>query len=185
MAVILLRGFSHSGKDFIGNLLCNKYEYTRFAFADSLKNIVAKNFNCSVETLHSQEGKLQICESDTLKRTYRQILIDEALRLRNINANVFVEHCCQEIKKSSATKIVITDWRYTNEISIIQETFPDFKVYPVHVVRTNQTTSPVDDISEHHLDKRTNDYILHNTMDHTINNNIHKLASFINYDLSL
>lgn len=185
MAVILLRGFSHSGKDFIGNILCNKYEYTRFAFADSLKKLVAQNFNCPVETLHSQEGKLQICESDTLKRTYRQILIDEALRLRNLNSNVFVEHCCQEIKKSSANKIVITDWRYPNEISIIQETFPNFKVYPVHVVRANQIDSPVDDISEHHLDKRTNDYVLQNTMDSNIKSQINKLVCFINYDLSL
>ena len=97
MSIILLRGFSHSGKDFIGQILCSDYDYKRYAFADSLKKIVAKDFNCPLEQLHSQQGKLQICESDLLKRTYRQILIDEALRLRNIDASVFAKHCCKEI----------------------------------------------------------------------------------------
>ena len=97
MSIILLRGFSHSGKDFIGQILCNDYGYKRFAFADSLKKMVQLEFKCSSEQLHTQEGKLQICENDLLKRAYRQILIDEALRLRNIDAGVFAKHCCTEI----------------------------------------------------------------------------------------
>ena len=97
MSIILLRGFSHSGKDFIGQILCNIYGYKRFAFADSLKKMVQLEFKCSWTNLHTQEGKLQVCESDTLKRTYRQILIDEALRLRNIDTGIFATHCCAEI----------------------------------------------------------------------------------------
>ena len=48
MSIILLRGFSNSGKDFIGEILCNQYNYTRYAFADSLKNMVSKKFNCPI-----------------------------------------------------------------------------------------------------------------------------------------
>jgi hypothetical protein len=184
MSIILLRGFSHSGKDFIGQILCEKYDYKRFAFADSLKKIVSKDFGCSLEQLHSQEGKIQICENDPLKRTYRQILIDEALRLRNIDINTFVKHCCNEIigpnPEQTPERIVITDWRYPNEITVLEQAFPKYKVIPVHIQRINQTTSPVNDISEHQLDMRTNDYVINNNMDETIYNEVEKLINFIN-----
>jgi hypothetical protein len=41
MIIILLRGFSNSGKDFVGNIISLKYGYKQFSFADSLKQIVA------------------------------------------------------------------------------------------------------------------------------------------------
>jgi hypothetical protein len=183
MSIILLRGFSHSGKDFVGQILCNEFDYKRFAFADSLKKMVAKDFNCPVEQLHSQEGKLQICESDSLKRTYRQILIDEALRLRNLDAGVFVKHCCNEIiganPEATPDRIVITDWRYPNEIKIIQEFFPRYNITPVHIIREGQTESPVNDISEHQLDNRTDDYRLINQMNNSIYQEVSKLIETI------
>jgi hypothetical protein len=184
MSIILLRGFSHSGKDFIGQILCEKYDYKRFAFADSLKKMVQQEFKCSLEQLHTQEGKLQVCESDSLKRTYRQILIDEALRLRNIDSGVFAKHCCNEIispnPEETPKRIVITDWRYPNEITILETLFSDYKIIPVQVKRINQNESPVNDISEHHLDSRQNDYIIHNNMNKTIYQEIEELIKKIN-----
>jgi len=176
MSIILLRGFSNSGKDFIGEILCNQYNYTRHAFADSLKKMVAKQFNCNIDILHSQEGKLQICQRDSLKRTYRQILIDEALRLRNIDSDIFAKHCCKEIKHD---KVVITDWRYPNEIQNIIDTFPNYKIIPVHVQRMNQIQSPVVNISEYHLIDRQNDFVIINNMDKTIYKEVEKLIIFI------
>ena len=172
MSIILLRGFSHSGKDFVGQILCDTYNYKRFAFADSLKMIVARDFECPVDLLHSQEGKLNICEKDPLRRTYRQILIDEALRLRNIDAGVFAKHCCQEIYELNPVdlpkRIVITDWRYPNEIHILTDSFPGYIITPVHIQREGQNKSPVDDISEHQLNSRSSDYQICNRLDSTI-----------------
>lgn len=187
MSIIMLRGFSHSGKDFIGNVLCEKYGYKRYAFADSLKKIVAKEFNCPLEILHSQEGKIQICENDPLKRTYRQILIDEALRLRNIDLGVFAKHCCTEIygfnPEDIPEKIVITDWRYPNELEILTKTFPDYLVVPIYIQRQGQSKSPVDDISEYQLIDRINDYTIINNMDESIYKEIDVLIKFINCTL--
>lgn len=181
MSIILLRGFSHSGKDYIGQILCDKYGYKRFAFADSLKKIVSNAFGCPLEQLHSQEGKLQICENDVLKRTYRQILIDEALRLRNLDINTFVKHCCTEIygmnPEDAPNKIVITDWRYPNELTILEESFPNYKVTPVHIQRVNQLKSPVEDISEYQLSERSTDYIIINKMNETIHEEVEKLIN--------
>jgi hypothetical protein len=179
MNIILLRGFSHSGKDFIGETLCTKYGYKRFAFADSLKKMVAQEFGCPIEQLHSQSGKLQVCQSDSAARTFRQILIDEAFRLRNINPGVFVEHCCKEILESGSKLVVITDWRYPNEIDIITKTFANAIVTPVRILRIGQDKSPVDDISEYQLQDRCTDYQIINNMDDTIYNEIALLIEFI------
>lgn len=179
MSIILLRGYSHSGKDFVGNVLCNEYGYTRFAFADSLKKMVAETFGCPLELLHTQEGKLQVCDSDILKRTYRQILIDEALRLRTINPNVFAEHCCKEIKESDKRNIVITDWRYSNELDTIISEFPNIFILPVHLIRLGQERSPVDDISEYQLNDRVNDWKLYNPLNESLRINIKSMILFI------
>jgi hypothetical protein len=179
MSIILLRGFSHSGKDFVGQILCNEFDYKRFAFADSLKKIVSKEFNCPLETLHSQEGKLQVCASDPLNRTYRQILIDEALRLRNIDAGVFVKHCSTEIKEAMPERIVITDWRYPNELIIIKEAFPSHRITTVHILREGQLQSPVNDISEYQLDDLNSDYKILNRMDESIYQEVFRLVEAI------
>ncbi len=179
MNIILLRGFSHSGKDFVGETLCSKYGYKRFAFADFLKKIVAQTFGCPIEQLHSQSGKLQVCPSDSAARTFRQILIDEAFRLRNINPGVFVEHCCKDIIESDSKLVVITDWRYPNEIDIITKAFPNAIVTPVHILRIGQDKSPVDDISEYQLQDRCTDYQIINNMDDTIYDEVAQLIEFI------
>jgi len=179
MSIILLRGFSHSGKDYVGNILCEKYGYIRYAFADSLKKLVANEFNYPLEKLHTQEGKMEICKSDSLHRTYRQILIDEALRMRNIDAGIFAKYCCQDILdlESIPDKIVITDWRYPNEIDIISRMISTHKVTPALVKRVDQQTSPVQDKSEYHLIDRTGDYIIQNNLDASIYEEISKLIS--------
>jgi len=176
MSIILLRGFSNSGKDFIGEILCNQYNYTRYAFADSLKNIVAKQLNCSIDILHSQDGKSKVCHTDPLRRTYRQILIDEALRLRNIDSDIFAKYCCKEIKHD---KVVITDWRYPNEFQTIKNAFPNYKIIPVYIQRFNQIKSPVNNISEYQLVNRQNDFTIINNMDITIYTEVEKLIYFI------
>lgn len=168
MFIILLRGYSRSGKDFVGNILCKQYHYHRFAFADSLKKLVAETFDCPIEQLHSQEGKQEICPSDPNKRTYRQILIDEALRIRSQHDTIFAEQCCQSIQTSRATRIVITDWRYPIELDIIQQYFPHATILPVHLIRVDQSHSPISDSSEYHLEKRTSDYTIVNHLNDSI-----------------
>jgi len=132
-----------------------------------------------METLHSQQGKQQICGNDTQKRSYRQILIDEALRLRSLDDTMFVRDCCQEIKKQGASHVVITDWRYPIEYTLLCELFPDAYIVPLHVVRADRSVSPVDDISEHHLDDRVGDDIIVNTMDARVEQGIHRFIQSI------
>jgi hypothetical protein len=183
MSIILLRGFSHSGKDYVGRILCEIHNYKRYAFADSLKKLVATEFGCEVEQLHSQEGKLQVCHNDKQKRTFRQILIDEALRLRNIEPSIFAKECCKDIygvnPEEVPDNIVITDWRYPNEIEIVKNMFPSHKVIPILVKRVGQDKSPINDISEYQLINRESDYIINNLMNKTIYDEIKNLVNII------
>lgn len=177
--IILIRGYSQSGKDFVGKALCQRYGYQRFAFADSLKRMVCSLYRCPMDILHSQDGKKQICPSDEQGRTYRQILIDEALRLRALDDTLFVRECCEEIKKLDATKVVITDWRYPVEFTLLGELFPDATIVPLHIIRKDTLVSPVNDISEHHLKERVGDPVLVNTMDDSVYQDIHRFMETI------
>jgi len=164
MIILLLRGYSNSGKDFVGNILCEKYGFHRFAFADSLKKIVSKEFGCPHDLLHSQNGKLLISESDSRKRTFRQILLDEALRLKSDNPDIFAEFCCHEIMESHSEKVVITDWRFPNEREVILKYFPNATIYTTLVLRLDQHNSPVQDESEYLLKDWKDNTLIINSM---------------------
>lgn len=179
MSIILLKGFSQSGKDFIGKILCDNYNYERYAFADSLKSIVSQKYKCDINLLHSQTGKMNICENDILKRSYRQILIDEAANLRHINQDVFVNYCCNEIYKTLPQKIVITDWRYLNEMEIIRKQFPNYLITTIHVIREDQKESPVSDISEYNLTEQITDFTIINKMDNSIYEDVLNIVKYI------
>ena len=168
MIIILLRGFSNSGKDYVGNILMSKYGYKQYSFAGSLKQIVSDIYTIPLDLLYSQEGKLMICNNDIHKRTNRQLLIDEALRLKENDYDIFAKHCCNSIFIENHKKIVITDWRFENEFDILKQYFPTANIIPIHIVRTDQIKSPIDDISEYHLIDRKGDYTIINNMDETL-----------------
>ena len=183
MIIILLRGFSNSGKDFVGDIICTQYGYKQFSFADSLKKIVAEKYNIPLDLFYSQEGKKMIYNNNNYYNiTYRQLLIDEALKLKEDDPDIFAKHCSDSINNMHSIimhRIVITDWRFNNELEVLKQYFPDAKIIPVHVIRTNQIKSPIDDISEYHLMDRKDDITIINNMDNSIYDNIYYFISKI------
>ena len=179
MSILLIRGFSQSGKDFVGNILCKQYGYQRFAFADSLKQLVSDKYHVSMQQLHSQSGKLDICPHDQTQRTYRQILIDEAFLARTKDDSCFARACCEDIKRHNATHVVITDWRYSKELDMLHEYFTTTPITPIHLIRPSQESSPVEDRSEYQLMDRIDDLTLYNYMDDCIYQEIYKIMCSI------
>jgi hypothetical protein len=179
MIILLLRGFSNSGKDFVGNIIINQYGYKQFSFADSLKKKVADKYNIPLELLYSQEGKMMIYNNYI---TYRQLLIDEALKLKETDSDIFAKHICNNINNTlhcNTQRIIITDWRFNNELDVLKEYFPNARIIPVHIIRKNQYKSPIDDISEYHLMDRKDDITIINNMDDSIYDNIYYFISKI------
>lgn len=175
MIIFACRGFSMSGKDTIGEILCREYGFTRFAFADSLKELVAGKYNCDVSFLHTQEGKMTY--STVHGRTWRDIILYEGYEQRRLNENIFADMCIQKIKESGKKRIVITDLRYPNELERIICSFPGEFIKVIHVIRKGQLTSPVEDTSENLLADRIGDTILVNpgTTTDELKENIDKL----------
>ncbi len=158
--IFACRGFSMSGKDTVGEILCYDYGFTRFAFADALKEFVAEKYGCDLAFLHTQEGKMTI--STKYGRKWRDILIQEGYDQRRLNENIFADMCVQKIKESGKKRIVITDFRYPNELERVICSFPGEFIKVIHVMRKGQLISPVEDESENLLRDRMCDTILVN-----------------------
>ncbi len=160
MIIFACRGFSMSGKDTVGNILCNEHGFSRFAFADGLKEIVADKYGCDVPFLHTQEGKITF--STKYGKRWRDILIEEGINQRHQNEDIFANMCVQKIRESEKKRVVITDLRYPNELECIYRSFPNEFIRVIHVYRSGQLRSPVDDESEYLLQERLGDTILIN-----------------------
>lgn len=161
MLIVFIRGFAGAGKDTLGTCFTEHYGFKRFAFADALKEMVADKYGVEANVLHSQEGKKQICAENG--KTWREILILEAAAEREKDSGVFAKMTALAIAAAEARRIVITDWRYPNEYSILREAFPNAVITTVHVLRQDQGgASPVIDLSEYYLKDQRPDWTVHN-----------------------
>jgi hypothetical protein len=65
------------------------------------------------------------------------------------------------------------------EYTLLCELFPDANILPLHIVRKDAFVSPVNDISEHHLEDRVGDHVILNTMDDSVYQDIHRFIQTI------
>jgi molybdopterin-guanine dinucleotide biosynthesis protein len=57
MKIILITGWSESGKDTIGEYLTTNHDYVRFAFADEIKYVASQLYGFPRALADTQEGK--------------------------------------------------------------------------------------------------------------------------------
>ena len=169
MKIILLSGWSGSGKDTVADYLVARHNYKKFAFANPLKNLAAELYKFPRELADSQEGKQQLWPVGYSKKTIRQILIDLALfdKSRFGDDIYAIETMGHISKESSDSNIVISDTRYLNEIRVILE-FAIKEKHQFEVWRISfrdRDEAPVDDISEHILDTYRADVYISNPGD--------------------
>jgi len=166
MKIILLSGWSGSGKDTVADYLVARHNYKKFAFATPLKDLASELFGFPRELADSQEGKRQLWRVGYSKKTIRQILLDLALLDKSQFGNdIYANEIATQISKESPdSNIVISDMRYLNEIRVILEFAMkekhEFDVWRINLRDRNE--SPVDDISEHVLDTYRADVYISN-----------------------
>ena len=150
--LVLLSGWSQSGKDSVAKILVESYTFQRFAFADPIKEEVAAAHKIPLEWCHDQKKKSELLGSTG--RTLREEIIRVAENERNIDVGCWAKklsvHLLREIKRGKK-KFVISDWRNLEELLTLQRMIPELHILPVRVVRPSQIVSPVPDKTEYNL----------------------------------
>jgi hypothetical protein len=131
ITIIGLTGYKRSGKDTIGNYLVNNYNFTRIAFADTLKEACKIIFGFTDEQVYGDD--LKEINDEYWQHTPRDILQkvgSELFRNRlpeicnNISDDIWirsVEKKILDLVENGHTKFIITDIRYQNEIDFIKK----------------------------------------------------------------
>ena len=163
MVVLLLSGWSTSGKDTVAALLQTYYGFQRYAFADILKEIVAEEYQFPVEWAHSEIGKQKIPLMGAGK-TVRELLIlrGQGIREERKDPGLFARHVAEKIKQTS-DHAVITDWRLPIELKTLETILDPNCLLKIRIQRTDLLKSPVpDSFTETQLDLYPFDFTLKN-----------------------
>lgn len=147
--ILVLSGWSHSGKDAVAKILVESYGFTRLAFADVLKMEVSDNLNIPLEWCHNHSKKSELIDGTNI--SLRQHLINYANDKRKEDSVYWAKQIAKLIRKSSINKYIISDWRMLDEFLHIQKEFPKSHIIPLRIVRPSQIISPVPDITEYSL----------------------------------
>jgi dephospho-CoA kinase len=161
MVLIGLLGKKHSGKDTSAEILINKHNFTKLAFADPLKNICKELFGFSDYQLYndketideywniSPRNALQYLGTDVFRNNINKLL-------PNITDNFWVMLLENKYKKIKGN-VIITDVRFQNEVDMIHKNGG-------FVIKINRNTNNIDNHdSEKYIDSIINyDYVIDN-----------------------
>jgi hypothetical protein len=115
--LVLLSGWSQSGKDSVAKILVESYTFQRFAFADPIKEEVASTHKIPLEWCHDQKKKAELLEGTD--KTLREEIIRVAENGRHSDPGCWAKklsvHLLREIKRGKK-KFVISDWRNLEEL---------------------------------------------------------------------
>jgi hypothetical protein len=159
--VILVSGYSGSGKDLLADYLVSKHNYIKMSFADKLKRDTAKKYSFDPALTLTQSGKRQLLYTECKYITIRDCLIWEAMNLRKLyGANIFAKHVTDRINTlDQNTNVVISDFRFPNEYHWIKKNI-QCDLITIRIDRFDK--SPVESETETQLDNFRFDYIISN-----------------------
>lgn len=155
-SIILISGYTNSGKDTIGRNLTSYHNYHRVAFADALKDEVAEIYGIDRASLDTQEGKETLFD-DT--RTARDLLISHGKQRRQEDPNYWTKKVVDQIRNYE--KVVITDWRFPHEYDVICFEFGEETVHTWRVNRYGRVLANMDE-SETSLNGWNFDHVFDN-----------------------
>jgi hypothetical protein len=182
MNILLISGYKTTGKDFLcseiisgadtiklwtvfRNPYCNKdfrvvttqfYKGQRFAFADSLKDIVHKELGLPTYEMDKCKDIL-VLQGKSLRQHY----IDTAVKMKNIDIDCFVK-LFHEKHGNQSGSFIITDWRFPHELSFINQTpfsYPK-SITTTRVFDKNIPMPKNDDNIERSLESFSPDFVL-------------------------
>jgi hypothetical protein len=151
--IILISGWAHAGKDSVAKILVESYDFQKIAFADPIKQQVARDLDIPLEWCYDQERKAALLPNNS-ERTLREELICVAEAARATDKEVWARSVGEKIQKAiqrGKRKFVISDWRHLEELWALQKCIPNACILPSRVERPSQLISPVPDWTEYSL----------------------------------
>jgi hypothetical protein len=173
LKLIWLSGWASSGKDTAAEVLC-RGGAKRLAFADSLKDMVAKKYGFPRHWCDSVEGKATVISE--YGASVRELLIKDSFEAKKQDINVFARIVFEKILNEfvNGTKIiVISDWRFPHEYHFV--TGATAGIEPITVRITRPGLEPLADDSEHQLDFWNFNEHIENTVLEDFQNRIAKI----------
>lgn len=162
--VVLVSGWAGTGKDCAAALLVEECGFQRVAFADALKEDVAKVTGLPLEWFYTATKDRPLpapCAAYPTAKTPRDILLQHALVRRTIDPDVYSKGVAATIMDSPGTRYVVSDWRYLSEHKVLAEELGEFyHIFRIRIERPGIRQSA--DPSEHDLDGLTMDYMITN-----------------------
>jgi dephospho-CoA kinase len=151
--ILLLAGWAHSGKDTVAKVLVETYDFQKYAFADPVKQKVARDEEIPLEWCYDQKKKAEVLPSNP-ERTLRDELIRVGEEARELDKEVWAKVIGEKLQKAihrGKTKFVISDWRMLPELWTLQKLLPEAVIVPIRIERPSQIVSPVPDATEYSL----------------------------------
>lgn len=158
--IIMISGWAGSGKDSAAALLVEEFGFHRYAFADIIKSSCSAQYNIPLEYFHDVSLKDMPLPEWPDKTTPRDLLIAYGANARVINKDVFVHNTVMAIQNDGHQHVVITDWRFPNEVKYMKEAYFASPVVTVRIQRPDLTS--MDSPSEHQLDDAPTDLTIVN-----------------------
>lgn len=156
--VLMLSGWSGSGKDAAASLLVEEMRFVRLAFADMLKRAVSQESNVPLFYFHDRllkDAPLNAYES----QTPRDLLLAHAINARATDPDIYSRILVSNIKSG---RYVISDWRYKREYEFIARELGDtVTLKRVRILRPG--VIPSADHTEHDLNEDTFDFVIDNS----------------------
>jgi hypothetical protein len=151
--ILLISGWAHAGKDSVAKILVESYEFQKIAFADPIKQQVARDLEIPLEWCYDQERKAALLPNNS-ERTLREELIRVAETARATDKEIWARAVGEKIQRAiqrGKRKFVISDWRHLEELWALQKCIPNACILPTRVERPSQLISPVPDWTEYSL----------------------------------
>ncbi len=104
------------------------------------------------------------------KRTNKQVIIDECKIILQEDETTFLNLICEKILEENIKKVLITDFSYSYELSLLKNTFPKSIIIPIQIK----------ELKEYELFSK--DYFIIKN-DKNINDNIELFMNYINDEL--
>ena len=163
--LVMISGWARVGKDAAASLMTDEMGFRRLAFADALKEVVAKTTGLPIEAFHlaTKDTALEKpCKAYPSAKTPRDLLLQHAAAARAKNPDIYAAQVAEKMieTETPVNRFVISDWRYKREYDYLRREFPDYQILRIRICRAGITANP--DPSEHDLDTETMDVTLQN-----------------------